>query len=947
LCGFTLPGSPESSSVTLPGQTDPSAVESNRKRFYRSVVQVGVQVAEALEYAHREGVVHRDVKPSNLLLDAEGRVWVTDFGLAKTAAAGLTQTGDVVGTVRYMAPERFRGWADPRSDVYSLGLTLYELVALRPAFHEPDRLRLIRAVTHEEPPRLRKLDPAVPRDLETVIAKAIDKEPERRYATAAELAADLRRFDEGRPILARRVGRAERTWRWARRNPAVATLLTAVFLSLAGGLVGVFLQWREAERHLYQSLVSEARALRLARQPGYRSQVWERLKQAIALDVPDKDVDELRREAAACLGDFLGRSPVTWTDFPDGVTCLALDPQGTQVAAGLMDGTAVLRRIATGEEVWLPPKARLPRPERVTDIRDVIAFDPSGTRLLLGQTREGGPSQLRAWDRDHRGGWQEADWIAAGRSMARVATTPNHDHVAVFVRDAIEVWQRGAAQPRRRVAFAKDPLTKLAVSPNGKWLAAGYERLVHVWEVATGMEVASWSLNTIVLDLRFSPDGQFLACGFNEGIVIHQVPGFGQFAYVRGTGAHAVAFRPDSRIVAFVQADKRVRLWSLVTREEVVAFAFPGTPGSVAFSGDGLTLAAANGRGTVRLWNLDDTAEKRTLVGHDRSVRSVAFSRDGTWLASVSYDRTVKLWDTASGAPLPLPVPELPGSGLSVAISPDGRLLATCVGYALQVWDRASGRLLFDKVPPPGRGLTAFRHESGLAFSPNGRHLAAACNGLLFWDIVSHAEAPGQPPAIRLKPVDRPPQGRLAGHLCFSPNGRFLAWVGDDRAIQVWDLANDRGLPSPGRALHNVQTLAFFPDSQRLVFLNDDNAAEVWDVTANRRVFTFPAPFQRDRTGTSYANQFGLSPDGRWLAVKSESWRGVGLWDAATGRRLVELPDEAGAVRWVSWSRDSRRLAVSRSNGSIVIWDIPAVRTALAGLGLDWKDTPGEEPPKP
>jgi serine/threonine protein kinase len=141
------------SSAVLPGQSKHSAAEAGRHHYHRSVAQVGIQVAEALDYAHREGVIHRDIKPSNLLLDAASRVWIADFGLAQTDGEALTQTGDLVGTLRYMAPERFRGWSDPRSDVYSLGLTLYEMLILRPAFEAADRLELIRQVTHDEPAR--------------------------------------------------------------------------------------------------------------------------------------------------------------------------------------------------------------------------------------------------------------------------------------------------------------------------------------------------------------------------------------------------------------------------------------------------------------------------------------------------------------------------------------------------------------------------------------------------------------------------------------------------------------------------------------------------------------------------------------------------------------------------------------------------------------------------
>jgi WD40 repeat protein len=234
--------------VVLPGQSGRSAAEAGRHHYHRSVAQVGIQVAEALDYAHREGVIHRDIKPSNLLLDAASRVWIADFGLAKTDGEALTQTGDVVGTLRYMAPERFRGWSDPRSDIYSLGLTLYEMLILRPAFEAADRLELIRRVTHDEPIRPRKLDTRIPRDLETIVLKAIDKEPSRRYPTAGELATDLRRFEEDRPVAARRSTLAERAWRTCKRNPVIVSLAAGLLLALLAGLAGVTSQWIRAKK---------------------------------------------------------------------------------------------------------------------------------------------------------------------------------------------------------------------------------------------------------------------------------------------------------------------------------------------------------------------------------------------------------------------------------------------------------------------------------------------------------------------------------------------------------------------------------------------------------------------------------------------------------------------------------------------------------------------------
>lgn len=227
------------------------------RAYYRNVARIGLQVAEALAYAHKQGVLHRDIKPSNLLLDAEGTVWVTDFGLAKEEGADqLTQTGDIVGTIVYMAPERFHGWADPRSDVYSLGLTLYEVLILAPAFTDTNYQRLLKKVLDEPPPPLRRFDTMIPRDLETIVMKAIAKEPAQRYRSANQLAKDLDRFLQGEPIRARRSSVRERVALWARRSPASAALVAVTFAA-AAILVGAALWYG---RQLSDAIAEDAKA---------------------------------------------------------------------------------------------------------------------------------------------------------------------------------------------------------------------------------------------------------------------------------------------------------------------------------------------------------------------------------------------------------------------------------------------------------------------------------------------------------------------------------------------------------------------------------------------------------------------------------------------------------------------------------------------------------------
>ena len=282
---------------------------TSRPHYCESVARIGVQAAEALQYVHEQGIIHRDVKPSNLILDAGGVVWLTDFGLAKDDdQQNLTQTGDVLGTLRYMAPEQFTGTSDARSDLYSLGLTLYELLVLRPAFDATERQRLIRQMTAGTPPRLRTIDPSIPRDLETIIHKAVDREPSHRYQTAGDLADDLTRYLNDEPIQAKWVSPITRVRRWCKRNPLGATMALLLSVLAVGGPVVAANQLRlkneasaaaddaqeQKEKAQRQSEIAEANAAEAAR---HKQRAEEHLRQARAA------VDQLFTKAADDLVD--------------------------------------------------------------------------------------------------------------------------------------------------------------------------------------------------------------------------------------------------------------------------------------------------------------------------------------------------------------------------------------------------------------------------------------------------------------------------------------------------------------------------------------------------------------------------------------------------------------------------------------------------------------------
>ena len=437
------------SSVVLPGGSQLSAVESGRRPFFRSAAHIGRQVAAGLAYAHARGIVHRDIKPSNLLLDTEGVVWITDFGLAKAGDDGLTQTGDILGTLRYMAPERFRGEGDGRADVYALGLTLYELLTLRPAFDSPDRLQLIEQIKAEDPRRPRALDPRIPRDLETIVLKAIHKDAKDRYPSADALGEDLRRFLADEPIRARRVSAAERFGRWCKRNPVVAGLLAAVFLLLAAvagvasvGYVQTKLalnreaeqraaadrQRQEADRQRAAAEAAEARAKGEAGRARTAEQEMRRQWYAASINLmqPAWDTGQVGRLRALLAETeaypergfewyYLQRlchlEQHTLVGHRDVVNSVAWSPDGTRLATGSRDGTANVWDAAGGRELltlrghagpvlsvaWSPDGQRL-----ATGNQDGMArvWDATGGRELLALMGDTGPVRSVSWSRD-------------------------------------------------------------------------------------------------------------------------------------------------------------------------------------------------------------------------------------------------------------------------------------------------------------------------------------------------------------------------------------------------------------------------------------------------------------------------------------------------------------------------------------------------------------------
>ena len=523
----------------------PAAPSSRRSSRAGAVLSQPGSDRPAASPTPSRGIVHRDIKPSNLLLDTEGVVWIADFGLAKGDDEGLTQSGDILGTLRYMAPERFRGEGDARADVYALGLTLYELLTLRSGFDSSDRLKLIELIKTEEPPRPRAVDARIPRDLETIVLKAIEKDPKARYQTAEAMGEDLARFLADEPIRARQVSAVERYWRWARRNPVIAVLggvLTALlvaatvgsmlaasyFRSLAGVAVKAERQATLERDHSRQQSADLTldKGFALA-QEGHadRGLLWmlEALKTA-----PD-DAEEFRRTVRWNLGAWLGQVHKPLRIFETGpCNHLAFSPDGRSFATSDVphnraNATPIdLWDTASGRKLSSLPGAFAPfafRPDGKVLVgiadnwRRMVAVDLP-TRRVLWRTADlpAEPGRAIHFSPDGSTLFADRDYGSNSYGLIRL--------------DVGAGRQRG--EPMRGQGW-------MAVAPDGGKFATGRlengEAYVDVYDLPSGRRQASWRTGLQAPGtLVFRPDGRSLFGSISEVVGDgSKSTGFGQF----------------------------------------------------------------------------------------------------------------------------------------------------------------------------------------------------------------------------------------------------------------------------------------------------------------------------------------------------------------------------------------------------------------------------------
>jgi WD40 repeat protein len=867
------------------GQSGDSRASDARKQSYgHRVARIGAQVADALEYAHKQGVLHRDIKPSNLLLDARGTVWVADFGLAKADdQQDLTHTGDLVGTLRYMAPEAFARQTDARSDVYSLGLTLYELLALRPAFDHPEPNQLIKQVTADEPPRLDRLNAALPHDLVTIVHKAIDREPARRYQTAGELAADLQRFLNDEPIRARRASSTERLIRWARRHPSLAAALTAIALMLiavtiASSVAAVRFGQLAAEKETARIAALEAKgeadearhkaehASDEARQRGeaerrerYRSNI---AAAAAALQLHNSSTARRALEAAPKeyrnwewrhLDCQLDNARAVLRGLDNRIGCVAISANGKWVAAGAQDGAVRVWDTATGKLVRAVPALQ--------DHVVRVAFSPDSRHLFA--CTEGGA--LLSW---------EVIGDKAGTT--------------------------------RRIA---DSLSAAAFSPDSRQLAGcPYDGPARLWDVATGQVIAALpgSLQTSAACFAFAPDGRRLAYPTAD-LAIHlwDLSAGKEAGVLRGHQALPVslAFSPDGKRLASgsLYPDNSARLWDTATGKSIAVLeGHQNQVSAVAFSPDGALLASASGDQTVRVWNAKTGESVATMQGHTAWVYGVMFRPDGKRLVSAAGDQTLQLWDTTKGERVAV-LRGHTGPIWTMTFSPDGALLASASeDGTVRLWDM--GLVERNGVL---HGHTSFVYD--VAFSPDGSQVAsAAWDGTVrTWDATS-----GRQTGLWKQPAN------MLLSVAFRPDGKQLATTSRDNTVRVWGLApgtSAKVLPVPTNYWALECRAAYHPKRKLLALGGADGLVRLWDTVA-------PQPTAVLKGDQAVVGDVVFSPDGTQLASAGED-RTVRVWDVSSRTPVAVLRGHDSQIHRVAWSADGRLIASASADQTVRLWD--------------------------
>ena len=894
------------------------------------------KAARGVHCAHQVGVVHRDLKPANILiqrregsvreaatgsptqdavsgLTADCCVKVADFGLARriNSTKDLTRTGMLMGTPTYMAPEQTNDSSihvTPATDVHALGAILYEMLTGRPPFLGAGTVEtlLTLVITEAVPPR--RLNPGVPRDLETICLKCLQKAPGNRYASAEALAEDLRRYLDGKPVVARPVGPLERVQKWAQRRPAVAALIVLILLVPMVWLPLVTVFWQDAVN------AGAAAKTALAEKETQRQlAVAAGAKTKEALDAEEKQ-RQLAETNLSSLRIVLAHREWLSDHVEQAEKLLDQCPPGHRPWEW-----HYVKRLCHKELLTLHGH---------TGAVNAVAYSPDGKRLASGgrhieTTSNGG--QVKIWDMDS--GQELLTLIGHEVPVRAVAYSRDGLHLAsADEHGMIRLWDAASGNLRHAFKGHNGFIYSLAFHPNGSQLVSGgADNLVRVWDVATAAELLSFreTPGTVfrVTTVAYSPTGDVIATSGGSKFVKLWEAATGKMLLRVGphlSEVQAIAFRPDGEQIASASDDKSVRIWDLKSKSLVqVLRGHTRGVNTVVYTPNGKSIisgAMDGGLGELKIWDPIAGEEKYSLRGHREGIRSLAVRHDGLRLVSASADKSIKIWDPNSDSEADTLRNIAPGFGFS----PDNKHLATISVAAkaarrIKIWDVKT-------LQDVAEFATNFSAVDTIAYSHDGKKIAAACGGQF-----QVLDLPSRKSTYHVASTEN-----AIVDICFSPDDAFVATaVNNERDVKIRDaITGELRQALPGH-FGRTESVRYHRDG-KLILTAGANDAKLWDATDGTLLRTFTG-----HDGTVQEAVF--SPDGTTIATASHD-RTARIWATGTGKLLTILPGHGHFVVAVAFSPNGERLATSDNEGAVKLWN---ARTGQLLLTLEKKFSEG------
>ena len=905
------------------GKADGSTIpHSSRREYFRSVATLGIQAATALQHAHDEGIIHRDIKPANLLLDSSAKLFVTDFGLARIEAdAGVTMTGDLIGTLRYMAPEQAlakRVVVDHRADVYSLGITLYELLTLRPAYLADDRQQLLKQIAFEEPTPLRRIDGDIPVELETIIHKAMCKDMGQRYSSAQELADDLRSHLENRPIKAKPPTTSEIIGKWTRRNPiltwAAIITLSLVTMTLAVSTLLIANQ-RDIARKAHNESVSQASEL---------------TRRNYLLHIANADTALLEEE-------YL-RADVELDACP-------LEQRG-------WEWHYLVERIRATFPLTLPGSEQ-------------PIFTRDGKRLIaIGSFGTSEHSMVMTWDLESG---KVVDRLKHDLVLGQIAVSTNEKRIAGGDYEGnLFVWDADSTEKLWSVKIHEGRCDGLAFSPDGRLIASVIDRKLIVVDATNGQErFPVGPFKSTLRKVLFSPDGRWIASGSGNGeepaILINVATGEIVARFSEVGGNMVPTFDPDGHRIATANMDGSIKLWNWdgsQLRELTSWHAAEGKIVSLSFSTDGSRLVSTEIYNNInKVWNATTGEQLDMLISRDH-VHWSAFSSSGDEVALFSISGGIRIWrygaHVRGRATNPL------DGAAEVRFSPDGtRILASTPMYYdgsdLLHRERPYYQPEIAKILDAEFGnLVRTTSEAiyAASWSPDGREIiatSASGDAIRTYDVGTGEplrDFPGNtgqftisrvgPSSRRLvsfstdgtiraldfesreegleRKIDDVKAGFLGLGANFSPDARL---IGLGRAsVEIWDTRSVTRISEHSQPGHWAKRFAFSNDGNRVYVGSNGGLLTQLEALSGQETKRFVGH-------SGHVRAIAIAPDEKQI-VSGDTLGRVIVWDVASQQPLITLTDGAQLITSVDWSSNGRRIVAGKEDGTVQIWTLPS-----------------------